>query len=384
MDKRKKFVRIVCATMAALMLLSIAVPLMLGYAEETPKEKMERLQKEIDANKASIEKTKGDKSKAEQTKQYYLSLANALKAQLAAIKENISLTLADIEVKNGEIADKAESVAAEKALFEQRMKGMYEMSRQSNLALLLGIDNLSQMQRFTENLQQITQRDTQLVEHLRAEEAVLESQRAELDGQLAELSNLEQQATDTLVEYSNAIQQADIDIASAQQSIDELNQENAELEEERKAAAKEWADWVRAQQVDIEFDGEFLWPIPGYYKLSSDFGTKRTINGVTDVHRGMDIPAPAGTKIFAAADGVVSTKNHSSYGISVKLSHGNGVATIYGHMSKRVVSDGQAVVKGELIGYVGSTGRSTGNHLHFEVNVDGNPVSAWPYLKKSS
>ena len=94
----------------------------------------------------------------------------------------------------------------------------------------------------------------------------------------------------------------------------------------------------------------------------------------------MDVPAPAGTPIYAAADGVVSTNNHWTYGISVKISHGSGLATIYGHMSGRVVNDGDYVTQGQLIGYVGSTGNSTGNHLHFETTLHGAAVSSRPYL----
>lgn len=383
MNRQNKLVRAVCLVVAALMALSIIAPLMLSFAadDETPKEKMERIKKEIEASKSEIKRLEGSKDQAEQLKQHYLALANSLKAQLAAIKESIAAQYESINAKNEEIAAKAANVQAEKEQFEQRMKGMYEMSRQSSLAMLLGIDDITQMQRFTENLQQITVRDTELVESLRTQQAELEQQRAELEQQLAELAASEQEATDTLVEYSNAIQQADNSISAAEAQIAAQEEYQDDLAQQYKQAQKEWEDWVRAQKVDMEFNGVFAWPIPGYTKLSSDFGTTRVIYGVTDVHRGMDIPAPAGTPIYAAADGVVSTNNHWSYGISVKISHGNDVATIYGHMSSRVVSDGQTVQKGQLIGYVGSTGRSTGNHLHFEVTVSGQPTSAWPYLK---
>ena len=133
--------------------------------------------------------------------------------------------------------------------------------------------------------------------------------------------------------------------------------------------------------MDFEYNqGGFAWPIPGYTNLSSDFGVGRWIYGKWDVHRGMDVPAPAGTPIYAAADGVVSTNNHWTYGISVKISHGSGLATIYGHMSARAVNDGDYVTQGQLIGYVGSTGNSTGNHLHFETTLHGAAVSSRPYL----
>lgn len=382
MNRQSKFVRVACMVIAVLMALSIVAPLLLTFAaEETPKEKMERLKKEIEASKNEITRLQGNKEQAEQLKQHYLALANALKAQLAAIKEDIAAQRESINGKNEEIALKMEDVAREKAQFEQRMKGMYEMSRQSSLAMLLGIDDITQMQRFTENLQQITVRDTELVEHLRTEQAELERQLAELEQQLNELAAREQEATDTITEYANAIQQADNSISAAQAQIAAQEEYQADLAKQYEQEKKKWEDWVRAQKVDMEFNGVFMWPIPGYYNLSSDFGTTRVIYGVKDVHRGMDIPAPAGTPIYAAADGVVSTNNHWTYGISVKLSHGNDVATIYGHMLKRAVSDGQVVAKGDLIGYVGSTGNSTGNHLHFEVNVGGKPVSAWPYLK---
>ncbi len=288
------------------------------------------------------------------------------------------------KAKNAEVAEKAASVLYQKQMFEQRLRGMYELSRQSNLAILFGIDNLSQMLRFSENLQQITERDTDLVRQLRAEQALLEEQRTELEAQLAALSAREQELMDTAVAYSNAIQQASATITAAEADLAAKDEQEKDLREQYEQAQKEWEAWARAEQVDFEFDGEFSWPIPNYYNLSSDFGTTRVIYGVRDVHRGMDIPAPAGTPIFAAADGVVNTNNHWSYGISVKLSHGNGVATIYGHMSQRAVNNGDYVTKGQLIGYVGSTGNSTGNHLHFEVNVNNTPVSAWPYLKKNA
>lgn len=99
----------------------------------------------------------------------------------------------------------------------------------------------------------------------------------------------------------------------------------------------------------------------------------RTLNGVQEFHRGMDIPAPLGTKIYAAADGVVSTKAHYTYGTCVKLSHGGGLVTIYAHMSAWAegIADGVPVKQGQLIGYVGRTGRAYGYHLHFEANLNG-------------
>lgn len=380
MEKHKKFVRVVCMALAVLMIATLGLPLIFAHAE-TPAEKLDRLKKELESIKANISATQGKKEKYEQTKQYYYAQANNLKAQLIAIKEDIDAKKLSIEEKNAEVAEKAASVEYNKDMFEQRLRSMYEMSRQSNLAILLGIDDPSAMLVFAENLQRISKHDSELVQRLGEEKIQLEQQRDELDAQLADLSARQAELNSTAQQYSAAIQQADANITQAEADIAAQTEAEAEKQKQYEQAQREWAQWVQAEHVDFEYNEEgFAWPIPGYTRLSSDFGTVRIIFGKKDVHRGMDIPAPAGTPIYAAADGMVSTNNHWSYGTSVKISHGSGLATIYGHMSKRVVNSGEAVVQGQLIGYVGSTGNSTGNHLHFETNLNGVPVSPRPYL----
>lgn len=123
--------------------------------------------------------------------------------------------------------------------------------------------------------------------------------------------------------------------------------------------------------------GDWYWPLPGRYKISSLFGNRADpFTGKRDNHTGTDIPAPSGTPIYAAKTGVVTTvnknKNASSYGYYCIISHGNGYATLYAHQKQvPIVQEGQTVQKGQVIGYVGTTGRSTGNHLHFELRVNG-------------
>lgn len=380
---QKKAVRIFCLILAGLMLLSVLVPVLFAYAgdDETPAEKLERLQAELADLEAQGKQLENSRDRAEQTRQYYLSLTNNLRAQMEALREDIALQWQMIEAKSAEIAAKAQSVAEQKALFEQRLKGMYELSRQSSLGILFGIDDLSRLQRFGENLQQITEHDTNLVERLRAEQAELEREEAEFEQQLEELSAREQELTETQAAYEEAIRNAEQQIGAADAQLAALAAEQAAKSEEEKQAEQEWLEWVsRPQQVDFEYnEGGFSWPIPGFTSLSSDLGW-RTLEGKADNHRGMDIPAPEGTPVYAAADGLVSTNNHWSYGISVKLSHGSGLASIYGHMSARVVNDGDYVTQGQLIGYVGKTGHAYGYHLHFEVNLNGAVVSPRGYL----
>ncbi|SMQ76839.1 Peptidase family M23 [Sphingopyxis terrae subsp. ummariensis] len=120
--------------------------------------------------------------------------------------------------------------------------------------------------------------------------------------------------------------------------------------------------------------------------LSSSYGMRvHPITGKLARHNGVDIPAPYGTPIYATADGIVGRAQRlGGYGNYVEIEHGNAIETRYGHMSSFVVQPGQQVKKGDVIGYVGSTGRSTGNHLHYEVRIDGEPVNPMPFVRSDS
>jgi murein DD-endopeptidase MepM/ murein hydrolase activator NlpD len=117
--------------------------------------------------------------------------------------------------------------------------------------------------------------------------------------------------------------------------------------------------------------------------LSSNFGSRSDpFNGHKRLHQGIDIPGPLGTPIYATADGVVQRAEWSSgYGNLVEINHGNGLETRYGHMSKLIAQPNERVRRGQLIGLMGSTGRSTGSHLHYEVRIAGSAVNPMPYIE---
>jgi murein DD-endopeptidase MepM/ murein hydrolase activator NlpD len=136
---------------------------------------------------------------------------------------------------------------------------------------------------------------------------------------------------------------------------------------------------IRAGSVSIPT----LMPIVSERAMSSGFGMRvHPVLGGLRAHKGIDMPAPTGTPIRAAADGTVGKADwFGGYGLYVQLEHGAGLETRYGHMSRIAVAEGQAVHKGDVIGYVGSTGRSTGSHLHYEVRVAGEAVNPVPYMQ---
>lgn len=126
-----------------------------------------------------------------------------------------------------------------------------------------------------------------------------------------------------------------------------------------------------------------LIPVTSSRSMSSGFGLRvHPVLGGLRAHKGIDLPAPTGTPIHATADGVVGRADwFSGYGLYVQLEHGGNMETRYGHMSRIAVAEGQIVHKGDVIGYVGSTGRSTGPHLHYEVRVAGEAVNPLPYMQ---
>jgi murein DD-endopeptidase MepM/ murein hydrolase activator NlpD len=128
-------------------------------------------------------------------------------------------------------------------------------------------------------------------------------------------------------------------------------------------------------------DGTFIWPVSG--PITSPYGYRTDpVTGATAFHSGIDIGASCGTPIKAAGTGIIISAgfNSGGYGNMTLINHGNGLSTLYGHQSSIIVSAGQSVTQGQVIGYVGSTGKSTGCHLHFEVRVNGSPVDPTGYL----
>lgn len=135
------------------------------------------------------------------------------------------------------------------------------------------------------------------------------------------------------------------------------------------------ADWIKANSAPN------LWPVEG--QVTGSFGERiDPFNGEGAFHSGVDIGSKFGTQIFAPADGVVMvTDMMGGYGKTIMIDHGNGISTRYGHLSGYAVTSGQRVQRGDLIGYVGESGRSTGPHLHYEVRINGTPVNPYKYLR---
>lgn len=201
--------------------------------------------------------------------------------------------------------------------------------------------------------------------------ATLEAARAEqveakatLDTQKVELDSKEKEIKGLLLELEAEKSEYESELHELDRQIEAMDAEIAKKQ-------KELERQIAASQIQINYGSGYIWPLDGNYVITSLFGPRNhPITGKYSNHGGTDVRANYGTKIKSARGGVVMTSEyHWSYGNYVIVVHDNGTSTLYAHMSKRAVKAGQTVTQGQVLGYVGSTGSSTGNHLHYELRV---------------
>ena len=332
-------------------------------------------QKELKEQLAEAEKKQ---SAAEDQRALLLEQLDAINDELDNIEQQIAYYDEAIAQKEAERKEAEAREAEQYELFCRRVRAMEEEGTVSYWSILFNAESFSDLLDRLADVDAVMDYDNRIMDELTAAREELERVQAELESARAD-----EQAVKEQQEAKKAEQQEKV--AEAQKVLDELNKNVAEvnrlLDEEDAAAAAIQADIVRKQKeleeqrkqngTTIVSESGYLWPLPGWYRISSPFGY-RILNGVAQNHGGIDIPANGGTPILAAKSGQVITSvygsgSYWSYGNYVVIDHGNGSSTLYAHMSSRAVSEGQMVKQGQVIGYVGNTGRSYGNHLHLEV-----------------
>lgn len=244
------------------------------------------------------------------------------------------------------------------------------------------IEGKHYLQRVSGKRQDEAQRAISLRAQLDEQKARLEVSR-KLADEARDQANAEQQRIEGLYAQQQA---ALANAASTEQSyngkVADLSAQKVQLEEDYQAASAEIAAALARVREEAPYgNGTFMRPIAGA-SINSGFGYRTDpVTGTQAFHSGVDFSASCGTPIRAAGSGkVLSAASNSGYGNVTVINHGGGLATLYGHQSAFAVSAGQVVTQGQVVGYVGSTGKSTGCHLHFEVRVNGNPVSPLGYL----
>ncbi len=338
--------------------------------------KQQELKKKIDALQGDIDEQE--------------ALRDALQEQIDTVQDQIDLYNDQIEDKQDEIdaleAQKAainQDLETKKATFLDRIRAMYIAGNDSALTIFLGADDFADYLYQNELLATVTEYDNEVMAEMRdqlvkidelekkvlEEQSAIEALRSVVDVKRAELGDSMKTLNSIIGDLQDKQDQLQFDFDEYQEKIDEL-------EEKIKEATN------TGKNDNIIYSGDqFLWPTPGFYYISSNYGQRWG-----RLHKGVDIAGSNiyGTPIIAAADGVVSLVDYNGggYGYYVMVNHGNNegnnYVTLYAHMSKQSAYVGQTVSAGDIIGYVGSTGRSTGPHLHFEIRVNGtakNPLN---------
>ena len=344
---------------------------------DAAKEEKKEIQNQIDDANAKKEKTLSQKRELDNE---ISGLETKIDELGNKINENTQ-KLAEEEVKLDEATTRAEQQYSD---FKSRFRTMCESGTVNYLMILLSSESLTDFVDRLEIAKEISAYDKKLFDKMTDEKNKIEESKNHIET----LKNEQEQAQADLKEQNAALEQ------KRQESENYISELEQDIEAYKKAyAEKEAAENALKSQLQgtlsrstganvVIGNGEFTWPLPGYSATSSSYGWRvHPILGTRKFHSGSDIPAPTGTTIYAAAGGrVVIAGWNGGYGNCVSIDHGNGKATLYGHMSSIAVSNGQTVSKGQVIGRVGSTGMSTGAHLHFEVLINGSPTNPLQYF----
>ncbi len=355
-------------------------------AETALKSKIEALQKEQKELKAKLEAAENNIEAQQNKKQYLDSLISSTESEIETATALIAEYESKIVTKNAEIEAMEADIEENYNDMMGRLRFSYEQGNASYLELILDSENMSDFLSSMDRVRSIMDFDKSLMDELAAQLKLLEDERTILTNTLEEQKTLEASLSTKKIDLEDQKKKADEYIT--QLEADEKAYA-AEYEKAKKAEkeANNQIEKLLAERQKSEnqqyWGGEFIWPVPkNITRISSYFGW-RILWGRSDYHLGIDIPAAAGTDIYASNGGTVVTATwHYSYGYYVLIDHGGGYATLYAHNSRLLVKAGDKVEQGDVIAKMGTTGSSSGNHLHFEVRVNGKVQNPLNYVKR--
>lgn len=384
---KKRWKRVLAVVLVGSFILSIPT-----YAAKT-----DEIKSKIEQSKTKQQEKEKEIKNKEKEQQSVMDKKEVLDQKISDIQQNINEIEDVIDESDRQIAEKNEELeAAEERLeavedqLKQRVKSMYMNGNTSYLEILFGAQSFSDFISRVNMLKFIVDNDNQMIAEVAADKNTNEQAKAVIEEQKQEQENAKslQVSEKKRMQESVAEQQEimdslenDIDTLKAEQeklkaSEDALMREMDRIEAAEKAATKSNASTATVTRGS----GVMGWPLAVSGKITSRFGYRS--DTAIHNHTGVDLAASTGTAILAADSGTVSAVKYDAggYGYYVLISHGGGLFTLYGHCSATYVSAGQSVSKGQKIAAVGSTGYSTGPHLHFEVRTNGVRVDPLPYI----
>lgn len=394
--KTKRTVSIICIILALVLIVSLVLTAVGGAFAATQsqidalQQQQDAIEKQKDQLGSQIGSLEGEMSTVMEKKEALDEQNELARQEIEIINEQIALYEELIEKKAAELEEAKAAETEQKEAFRVRMRKMEESGTMSYLAILFNATSFTDLLSRLDTVNMIMKRDKELedayiaarehVEEVKAEyEATLaeqEGKKVELEEKKAQLEAEIEAAAKLISDLEADIEKykAEYDAAEAQMSSlgNQINDMIAELERQQAASGENV----------VVGTGTYIWPLPGIYPTSNSYGNRfHPIFHEWRFHAGTDIGANSGTPIIAADSGTVAVATSGGgYGNYVVINHSNGRSTLYAHMSAIAVSYGQSVNQGDTIGYVGSTGWSTGPHLHFEVRVNGVTTDPMSYF----
>lgn len=388
----KKGKRLASLFLALLLILSLGVsPRNVCAVTQADIDDLKKQAEEIENNKkelnAQISELKKKMSDASEQKKLLDQRSDMVRAEIANAETQIERYGVLIDQTKTELYEARKKEAELYDLFTTRVRAMEERGTISYWSVLFNASSFTELLSTLDDMGEIMDSDQRVFDAMRTvrqgieeKEALLEESRSQLEAQKKTLEKKQAELQAQMSEAASLI----AEMSSTKEGYEKLLR--AEEAEASSIDAK-----IRQMQAQLSGKGElpaatyggYIWPVTTSRKISSPFGARRNpVTGRTETHKGVDIAGVFySSNILAAKSGTVIISQYgNSYGNYVVISHGTGNTTLYAHMSKRLVEVGATVNQGDVIGVTGSTGNSTGPHLHFEITENGSRIDPLSYL----
>ena len=376
----------------------------ISYADKVDdlKKEKQNQQQNLDSKKKSIQDMTTAKDAAFKEIVEKQKSIEQLDKDLTDLEDLITKLSEEIQASKEKITILEERIHEKQELFKKRVRVMYGNKDLNSIEVLFSASDIRDFISRYFMMQSIADYDKKLITSLKNDKLALVKEKEQLEARKEEKvvkkkeMEIKYQAyTEEVEKNKQRIAQLEQSIEFTKEEVDKLQSKVKNLDANISFEEKVKADILRGMnerriQRDLEdgkidarpSNGEMMWPLKDHYDISSPFGWRNApIGSGGERHRGIDIPAPTGTPVYSATDGVVISSGwNGSYGNAVMIKYTDNIVIVYGHNSSLVVSAGQRVSKGQVISLVGSTGNSTGPHLHFEVRYNGYPVDPLKYL----
>lgn len=357
--------------------------------QEAQKEK-ESLEKDLKEAQELIDSLKNSKSDVKQDVDQLNKKLNDISAKVEELEKQLKAKQQEIADMETALASAKEQESIQYENMKKRIKFLYENNQTSNIEMLLSSESFTDFLNTAEYITQISQYDRKMLETYQTTQQTIAQTQKDLQQEYANLTTLEEQVKKEkqavaalqaakkgeLAEVSEDLTDAETLAKAYEDEIKAQNEVIAQIQAAQKRAQES------SSGDQTQGTGSMTWPCPSSHRITSDYGPRKSPTaGASTNHKGIDIGAVYGADIVAADSGRVLISTYSqSAGNYIVIDHGGGICTVYMHASSRLVSVGDNVTRGQVIAKVGSTGYSTGNHLHFGVTVNGSYVSPWGYV----